>query len=308
VTLVVIYLGIYSGMISANSVATPLMSMNFEQILRELFHDPEKPLALLRKHKLELLFINSIELISEEIKQTTIDFGKVRDIASTVLVTVNSRLREIEDENERGRLEQIAKEIAEYLLMNLLNSSKSSNKILLEITAALQTTSKLNGYNFEALVAILKLSRKSAIFKLPLRSGYSYKWNGPETDLDDLLRNMKDAGWIGSSKSFKTLFTDHKAEVLNIPYAKEKLCDLLALFDVLKNRKLISPKGGKGHFHPLTVHLVDLDNNFLLDRSPKTIKSIAKRNKENWARMIKNAEIWVAAYKVKERSRLPWPR
>jgi hypothetical protein len=295
-------------MISAKSFATPFLSMNFEQILRDLFHDPEKPLALLRRHKLELLFINSIELISNEIKQRAIDFGKVRDVASTVLVTVNSRLREIEDENERSRLEQIAKEIAEFLLMNLLNSSKSSNKVLSEITAALQTTSKLNGYNFEALVALLKLSRRSAIFKLPLKGGYSYRWNGDESDLDDLLRNMKDAGWIVSLKSFKTLFSDHKAELLNVQFTREKLCDLLALFDVLKDRHLISPRGGKGHFHPLTVHLVDLDNNVLVDRSPKTIKNIAKRNKQNWAKMVGNAETWVATYKVQARLRLPWSR
>jgi hypothetical protein len=295
-------------MISAKSVATPLLYMNFEHILQELFHDPERPLALLRKHKLELLFINSIELISDEIKQRTIDFSKVRDIACNILITVNTRLRDIQDENERGRLEQIAKEVAEYLLMNLLSSSKSSSRILAEITSGLAITSKLNGYNFEALVALLKLSRKSSLFKLPLRGGYSYSWKGNENDLDDLLRNMKDAGWITSVKAFKTIFTDHNSEVLNIAFAKEKRTDLLALFDVLKVKGLISPKGGKGHFHPLRVHLVDLENNFLFDSDPKTIKHIAKRNKQNWARMGKNAELWVTNFSIQQRSRLPWPR
>lgn len=295
-------------MISAKMVLKPLPVMDIEQILRELFHDPEKPLGLLRRHQLERLFENSIDLVKREIEQHNIDFGKVRDIATNILVTVNTRLREIPDKNERGYLEQITKEVAQYLLTKLLSSSSSSAKLLSEITSALQTSAKLHGYNFEALVALLKISKKSLSIKWPQRNGFYYQWNCSDNDLDELLANIKSAGWIESTKSFKKLFTDHKTQHLNIQFAKENKVELLALFDVLKDQGLISPKGGKGHFHPLTIHLVDLENKFLFLRDPKTDKNVAKRNGQNWSRMITNGQLWVKGFKTRPTSRLPWPK
>jgi hypothetical protein len=283
--------------------------MSLPEIMAELFYNDEMPLILLKKHNLEDLFEKSIQVIKVEIQKKPIDFGKFRDVASNVLVTVNSKLREIDDPLERRYLESILRQVAEHLLSKITKSASDSGRLIKEIRSALETTASLKGYNFEALVALLSLNQKASKYMTSRLSGsFYYKWNASDHDLSDLIQTLKSAGWIYSLKDFRTLFSDHGDEGLMVQFNKVKVVDLLALFDVLKSKALITPKGCKGHFYPLKRYLVDLENNLLIQNDPKTIKMVAKRNHENWKKLNKNALTWVSGYKTSITNKLPWSR
>jgi len=295
-------------MVSVTTFTTqPIMSL--KEILQEHFYDCERPLALLKKHNLEELFENSVQVIRIEIQKEPIDFAKFRVIASNVLVAVNTKLRDINDSYEKGYLENIAREVAVHLLSKISMSAGNAARLMGEIKSGLETTSSLNGYNFEALIALLKLNNESSrVTGSRLNGPFYYEWKGSPNDLDDLVQNLKSAGWISSVKQFRKLFTNHRGETLQIPFNPERLHDVLALFDVLKAKKLITPKGSKGHFHSLRCYLVDFENKVLIKEDPKTIKMIAKRDTENWEKLIINATRKVAGYKVAQPAKLPSSR
>src|SRR4051812_14775176 len=136
--------------------------MSIEQIMKELFYNDEKPIQLLRKYNLEEIFDRSIQIIKDEVERRPIDFSKFRDIASSVLVSVNSKLREVHDVYEKAYFEQILKEVCNYLLLQITNVGVDSTKLMAEILSGMETASALNGYNFEALIALLQLNRKSS--------------------------------------------------------------------------------------------------------------------------------------------------
>jgi hypothetical protein len=76
--------------------------MSIEQILKQRFIDNDQPILLLRGHNLEGFFNNCIKLVKEEIEKQPIDFVKFREIASSVLISVNSTLQQIDEPKERG--------------------------------------------------------------------------------------------------------------------------------------------------------------------------------------------------------------
>src|SRR5690349_21460383 len=140
-------------MISAKPETIPT-KMSIEQILKQRFIDNDQPILLLRTHNLEGFFNNCIRIVKEEIEKQPIDFVKFREIASSVLISVNSTLQQIKDPKEKGYLEVIVAEVADYLLTRIIKPNRISPQLINEIIAALQTTSELKGYNFEALVAL----------------------------------------------------------------------------------------------------------------------------------------------------------
>jgi hypothetical protein len=293
------------GMVSAKLVLNPNSPMSIQEIMTELFYNNEKPLELLRKHDLEELFDRSIQVIKAEIQKKPIDFGKFRDIASNVLVTVNSKLREISDPLEKGYLELILKEIADYLLSKVTTSFTDSGRLISEIRSALETTSSLKGYDFEALVALLRLNSSSKYLSSRLSGTFYYEWKGKQSDLSDLIETLKSSGWITSVKNFRKLFVAHGDPSLNIEFSRTKRNDLIALFDVLKAQGLITPKGCKGHFYPLKRYLVDLEGKRLFETDPKTLKMLAKRNQKKWEGIVKNVKSLVDGYMLRQGLRLP---
>lgn len=282
--------------------------MSLAEILKELFYDDEMPLTLLKKHHLEDTFEKSIDLIKIEIEKKPVDFGKFRDIASNVLVSVNTKLREITEPIEKRYVELLLKEVAVCLLSKITKTT-NSERLLAEIYSALETTSSIKGYNFEALVALLKLNQKGSKFMTSRLSGtFYYDWNASDSDLTDMIQSLKSHGWITTVKDFRSLFTNHGNENLQIQFESTKISDLIALFEVLKSKKLITPRGCKGHFYPLKRYLVNLEKELLIKNDPKVLKMMAKRNKDNWEKMIKNASLLVLDYKINNKVKLPWRR
>jgi hypothetical protein len=276
-------------------------TMNIETILKDLYSEIEMPLQILRKYELETVLNNSIREIKKQLNESPSNFSAFRDIASSILVSINGILRHIEDPLEKSYLEILLKDIAVYLLENAESNVSNPEKFVAEIISSLQTASSIHGYNFEALVALLKLNKAGHLKLIFQNSGkqYHYEWMGSKADLDELLATMLSEQWINSIKDFRKIFSDHRVDNLGIKFSRLKLKELIVLFDLLKEKDLIRPKGGKGHFHPLKVHLVDLEKDILFTRDPKVVKMIAKRNEEKWASAVKIIEKWLEGFKQK---------
>lgn len=273
--------------------------MTLDQILYELFADKETPISLLKRYNLYNVLNNGISLIKNATDNHPVDASKFREISASILVSVNSRLVVVTDPAEKQHLELLISEIVQYLLRKVIERIDQPNVLLNYLKESLQTASSINGYDFEALRNLLKLNHYQSTLPIIKHGGiFYYDWLGKDYDLTDLADNLKAEKSLVSVKDFKRLFTNHNDHSLKVQFSRSNIPFLLALFDELKFRKLIFPKGNKGHFHPLRAYGVDFENKLLIDREPKTIKYIAQKNPEKWRQYLDKVKSWIGSYKT----------
>jgi hypothetical protein len=273
--------------------------MTLNEILGELYVDYEEPIRLLSKYHLEQNIHQVISEIDTETNRKPIDVLRIVTIASSMLVNVNNKLRTVTGITEKKYLETILRDVAVFLLEKIVSKSPSPERFIKELKSALLTTSSSNGYNFRVLFALLRLNTSRQLVQIPIKDPLHFQWHGFEYDLDDLLKIIQSEKWISATKEFRKLFS-RPNQVLKIAFNEQKIPDLLALLDKLKQRKLISPKGSKGHFSPLKQSLVDLENNILFKKEPKVYKMIAKKKEKKWEEMLEKADSWISGYKIKK--------
>lgn len=272
--------------------------MSIDQILEELFADKATPISLLKKYNLYDVLNNGISLIKNTTDNHPVDAYKFREISASILVSVNSRLGGVADSAEKQHLELLISEVVQYLLRKVIERIGQPNVLITYLKESLQTASSINGYNFEALRNLLKLNHYETTVPIRKPVGiFYYDWLGKDYDLADLADNLKADQSVSSVKDFKRLFKNHNDHSLKVQFSRPNLPFLLALFDELKFRKLIFPKGNKGHFHALRTYGVDFENKLLIDREPKTIKYIAQKNPEKWQQYVDKAKSWTDSYK-----------
>ena len=88
-------------------------------------------------------------------------------------------------------------------------------------------------------------------------------------------------------------------------FANDVVHFLVVLFDELKRRKLIVPKGCNGHFHPLRVYGIDFNGNFLITTEPKLIKAALKKDVEKLEILQNKANDWLTGIVPRITSKLP---
>lgn len=275
--------------------------MSLDQILSQLFVDKEVPLLLLRKYNLQDILNKGILAVKAAMDKQPLNSSSMREIAASILVAVNSKLGGISDPSEKQHIELILRDIAQHLLeKKIIPSSNQPGELIRDVRSSLETTAAIHDYNSEALFKVLKLDQIEAKFPTIQKSNgiYHYEWLGKLHHLDELSNNLKHEKTILSVKDFKKLFEKHDNPLLKVQFEKQSLHFLLALFDELRNRKLLLPKGNKGHFHPLKAYGVDFENNILIKKSPKTIKFTAKKNAEKWEKHVNKAKSWTGGFKL----------
>jgi hypothetical protein len=260
--------------------------MYLDSLLAEVFQDKETPLILLRKYELDGLLEKAVHSIDGILSNPPVSVTSLVGLAPSVLVLINSRLSRVTDAKDKGELELLMAEVSAHLLKKLLAKSKQPATALREIKNSLETASSLHEFKFEALLNLLNFDNLEASFKED--ETYWYEWTGKPHELDELAERLRRQGVIKSVKSFKELFKNHGDSTLQVHFAKERLSFVIALFDELRSKGLIVPRGGTGHFHPLKVYGVDLENKVLIKNEPKSIKKNAKKKPEIWEK----AENW----------------
>jgi hypothetical protein len=76
-------------------------AISLKEILTSLFYDSPVPLEMIKAHGLDTLLDRSILLVKIELEKPSPNFGKFRDIASSLLISVNTVLKGVVDRKEK---------------------------------------------------------------------------------------------------------------------------------------------------------------------------------------------------------------
>jgi hypothetical protein len=268
--------------------------MSLETLLHDLFIPKDAEIArdLLIKYDLKEV----IERLIDRLKLLK-NASSLPGISASVLTAINERVKSIVDDNEKQHVQMLLAQILVRLLKDVIIVSSSPHDELAKVTESLENTCSINNYDFQGLSKLLNLKDLKASLPSPKKSAtYYYDWKGKARDLDQLATELKHRGTIVSVKEFKDLFHDHRNDMLQVKFARKDLTFLLALFEQLKDHKLIIPRGSKGHYQPLKAYGVDLDNTRLISKKTKTLKFVAKKSGAKWAEQIQIAGIFVKPY------------
>jgi hypothetical protein len=261
-------------------------------ILRELYlNDIEVPLSLLKQYSLERVLENvSQEVYSFKQPPSTL---KVAMLAGNLLMDVNPKLQKISALRDKMYIELLIKEIGNKLVHRLIGLSGKPSEVVSHIRYGLESACQTGNYRFNALLAILQFDELEKTYGKvapPSDTIYYYEWNKQRGLIDILTQELKDHGIISSAKDFRKLFEPSIEPDLRVVIDKKQLPLLIAIIDELKESMTITPRGGKGHFHPISTRAVDLEGQTLFKSSPKNVKSIAKKNKQKWKETVEKAK------------------
>ena len=276
--------------------------MYLDDLLEEVFQDKETPNAILRKYDLVDVLEKTIQSISKELNHSAISITRLVGLAPSVLFLINNRLAKITNQEDKKELEFLMAEVTNHLIKKLLAKCDQPATALKEIKVALETASDINAFNFGALLQILKYDNLEVTYKED--ETYWYDWCGKLHELDGLAEKLRRHGLIKSVKDFKELFKAHGNAKLKVQFSKDSVPFLIALFDELKIKGLIIPRGGTGHFHPLKIYGMTFENKVLIKGEPKSIKRNTKRKPEKWERIENKAKDLVTpiAHSITSRS------
>ncbi len=258
------------------------------------FDDKEIPLELLRKYDFENLLLRVLETTGGA-KNSTMASMLLVTFAPIVVQSVNSRLNKAIPE-DKARLEILCVDVLSFLMQDLLKKSNHPRTDLQNLRLSLENLYKLEGHDFPTLMAILKYDELEKAFPKDtpvIAEKYWYVWTGKPHELDFIASKLYKQCFIKSVKEFRKLFEENHPLNLAVSFARESINFLIVLFDELKVRKLISPKGNNGHFHPLRVYGVDFEGKLLIVVEPKTIKAALKNDPEKLRKLQEKANDWL---------------
>jgi hypothetical protein len=278
--------------------------MSYEEILNEIYTDKEKAIRLFQKYDLESVIKKAIDLVKSK---TAIDSQKpvrIGGLPTIMLHGVNSKLKDISDDGEKREVELLVSDIAFFLLNQLLQKTNGNRaELLIEVKESLQDACVIYNYNYEQLMLLFNLDKFAKIVSTVEYKSSSleashipihYEWLGKNHQLDELAKDLKSGNIIRSVKEFKSLFG---VKPQAVQFNDAKIDYLIVLFDLLKEHKLISIKGNRGHLHPLKVHGVDFDNKVLIKNSPKSINYAIKKNPAKWSKITGICNQWIDGFK-----------
>jgi hypothetical protein len=248
---------------------------NLENRIRSTYGNADELIVLVRKVDLENVINKSIEEIERALKIQ--DSTKLIAISGTILNNVNSRIVELKDPEEKQNIEYLLADIFQYYLGQVATQSNGP-QIVKGIHDNLKITCEISGYNFEEFSAVLNIKKHQVLIP-QTNKNLHYEWLGDEDELERLIQAIHDRGYFRSLKEFKKLFKPIIGNLV-IVCNKDAKNELLLFFHLLKEDKLIRPKGkgSSGHFAPFVQYAVDNDSNFLFEKDINKKHELLKRN------------------------------
>lgn len=282
--------------------------MYLNNLLGEIYPDKEAPIELLKKYDLEGLLEKSILKINAVLERPPVSPISLIPLAPSILLAVNIRLKFISDPNHKILLEILIADVASYLIEQMVKKSDRPATALKELKISLENASDLEGYNFQSLLSLLRYDYLETTYSKdkPIAiETFGYDWKGKPHDLDLIAKKLYKQNSIKSIREFRELFSNHNNPALRVMFSKDSLPFLFILFDELKRKKLIIPKGCNGHFHPLRVYGMDFEKKILIASEPKLIKAGLKRDPEKLAILQNKANEWLNGITPRVTSKLP---
>lgn len=279
--------------------------MLLKSIVKEIFVDQhDHILKFLTRYDLVEILNKLVDNVDEQIKDKIISSISISSISTSFLTNINARLSEIKNPEDKKELEYLLSDISIHLMKKMLNHSNlSPDEFLLGVEEALQTTCKLYGWDFNTLSRILRLELTTAVANKSVEvkseknpesnvQSYFYLWNVKLEKLDDLAADLKSENCIKNVRNFKMLFRPHKRPI-KVSINRDSLSLIIVIFDILKRKGLITPKGNKGHFMPIKTHCVDFEGKKLIEKQPKQYLASIKRNPDKYKKLKDKAENWI---------------
>lgn len=241
-----------------------------EKLIFENYQDSSKLISLIRKYDFEN-FLNGT-LTEIEMAINSLDSKRLSELATASLIKINENLKGIKA-REKEYLEFLLSDIFQSILLNI-----ESSETLSEIQETLLNACNISGYKYEVLEQMLGLKKQQVLKPRQTNSVLPYyEWKGVDYELNGLLDFLTDNKIIISKREFRKLFNPI-SEHFYYQADKEKVSDLVLVFSVLKEKKLLKPKKNSGHFAPIVRYGVDNDNNYLFKKRPNKILEYLKRD------------------------------
>jgi len=270
-------------------------SLAIEFILDEIFFNKtEEAIKKMEEYDLFGIIDNNISHLNSKLESNTfIDFNT---IAVSFLLSMNSKINIIKDTEDKEYLKYIISNIGNYLIDKFLTEGIIDFKGLKELESSFSTLCELQGYNYSDLDNRVQLKRiisalESQNSNVVTTKDIYYEWNGKDYLLDDITKNLKSENSIASTKEFRKLFSTSPPDKVRFQNGIQDF--LVVLFDTLYEKKILKPKGVRGHFALIYKCAVDLDNNILFKKEPKHINYSIKKNKEKYRKLRAKAENWI---------------
>lgn len=256
--------------------------------IEEKYHNSVELIALLTEFQLEEILNKAILQIETKFQAENV--SELPKLSGIILNEINSNLSKLSDPEKKKKLEYLLSDIFQGYLDQILER-ENSIEVLSEIQSNMVTACEYGGYDFKKLSSYFNIEKHQILLPKSSTKQIYYSWNGKLEELDELSKDLFNMKIILSVKEFKKLFKPISGSI-SVHCNKEKVDMLIILFQVLKERSLITPKGkgNSGHFAPFVQHSVDKDGFFLIQNSANKEHEKLKRNKARYQELKEKIE------------------
>lgn len=240
----------------------------------ENYQNSDELHSLLIKYKLENIITKAIDSINCKLNGK--EFNELPKISGIILNDINGVISNIKNDKEKTQIEYLLSDIFQDYIKSI-SIQDDSGIIINDIIENLKIACEYRGYDYNILTQILGLEKTKVLKPKSIIKKTYYEWLGKESELDEITRDLADKKIIYSIKEFKKLFKP-VTNSFYVKFNKKFKDEIIVLFQLLKEQKLIKPKGISGHFAPLIQYSVDNENVFLIK---KAINKEHERIKKN---------------------------
>lgn len=258
--------------------------------IAERYHDSEELIALIVKYKLNDKIEKAIKKIEECFNKGW--ESKFPTLAGIILTDFNTTIHTIEKESERRKVKYFIAELFDDYLKRIAQLPNGS-EILKGISKTLENTSSYQDYDFQDLSNLIQIDKWTVL--LPKRmstNAYYYDWQAQPHELDGLAKDLADKKIIYSVKEFKKLFIPLESTI-TVRFNRSKIEYCIILFLVLKELRLLKPRGTSGYFAPFVQHSVDNEYNFLIKNKINKEHSRIKLNAPKYTEIKEELELLI---------------
>jgi hypothetical protein len=220
--------------------------------------------------------------------------------SSNLLVSVNTRLTEISDLQEKRKIQVTVGQIGIRLLLSIVKLfPDQAVEIFDQVKQTLQHTSSLFNYDyndieslmsfkeFEDLIQTLTgVKQASEIIKIEPSKEKVLLWT-QRVNIGVLTSELKKRNWIKSQNEFAKLF-EKPDKSLKVRWDMNYKYELAHLLLELKDGDFIRPR--KGFFLIIERHIVDFDGTITPKNSLKKISSKITTDPEKYAEITKTVD------------------
>lgn len=250
--------------------------------LSQKYENADEIYELLKKFNLDKVALTAIQQIDSKINNNKVD--DLPKISGIILNDINVVISTVKDPDDKRKLEYFLSDLFQDYISQI-SKQPNSLRLIKEIIENIRTACEYRGYNYTELERLLSLEKQTVVVRKVTNELY-YEWQREEQELDEIAKDLADKKYIYSVKEFRKLF---KSDPTYVRFNKTYKDEVIVFFQILKEKKLIIPrgKGNSGHFTAFVKYAMDNENNFFIQNK---INKEHERIKKNSSRHLQLKE------------------